>query len=355
MQKLISSLLCGASCAVFPLSWACAQDFSACKDHFVEAQPPEITRSAMQNNTYPLCYQGFAVLYSGLSYTPLWSAEHLTAEHLDEGASLRRVNAFHPESAVPEEFRSQLRDYVSTGYDRGHLTPSGDEWSRESQQETFTLANMIPQNPDNNQNLWEGIEQSVRDMASEEGELYIVTGPAFTKNLRVGRLLVPTMIFKAVYAPSLHKAAAYMVANGPGRAWTQVPISYLVTISGINPFPGLSASETVNELALPWPRPHGTPHAISPGQVSPDNGGVPDLKRRHDSEVSSASSQASTEEAPPTHAEKDEKFGALLIITDLLRSEAKKMMLHMGATISDYIGKHYTRPSAPSHASENAE
>ncbi|AQT06423.1 hypothetical protein A0U91_15530 (plasmid) [Acetobacter persici] len=347
MKKATFALLYGtaiAACYLLSPETGLADDFAACPDHFQGGSAPQITRDAMSRDTFPLCYQGFAVLYSGVSYTPLWSAEHLTEEHVDAASAIRRVNAFHPESKIPDEFRSELSDYTRTGYDRGHMTPSGDEWTREAQQETYTLANMIPQNPDNNRNLWEGIEASIRELAEDEGELYVVTGPVFTKKLHVGRLLVPTMIFKAVYSPSQHKAAAYLVANGPGRAWTQVPIPYLVTLSGVNPFPTLPDEETNNELPLPWPKPHGDRHGIQPGQVSPDNGGIPgEASGKKEEDLQSADLIGSRRSPASTIAsgETEAKYGVILLMADIMKKEAKKEFLKLGKSALDYVQKHY--------------
>ena len=58
------------------------------------------------------------------------------------------------------------------------------------------LLKPVPQNSDNNRNLWESIERAGRDY-SERHEIYVVTGPIFQgENLRAlkGSVLVPTHI-----------------------------------------------------------------------------------------------------------------------------------------------------------------
>ena len=61
----------------------------------------------------------------------------------------------------------------------GTCRPSGDMPDEDSQQESFSLANMVPQAPKLNRGVWEGIERAVRRMAGRQGELYVVTGPIF--------------------------------------------------------------------------------------------------------------------------------------------------------------------------------
>ena len=70
-------------------------------------------------------------------------------------------------------------NYRRSGYDRGHMTPSGDMPDEHAQQQTFSLANMVPQTAALNRGVWEGIESAVRDLAVRQGELYVVTGPVF--------------------------------------------------------------------------------------------------------------------------------------------------------------------------------
>jgi DNA/RNA endonuclease G (NUC1) len=72
-----------------------------------------------------------------------------------------RKNAFHAEPMLPKEERAELADYEHTGFDRGHMAPSGDMPSLEAQQESFSLANIAPQTPELNRGIWEGIEAAV--------------------------------------------------------------------------------------------------------------------------------------------------------------------------------------------------
>ncbi|MBR7540279.1 DNA/RNA non-specific endonuclease, partial [Mycobacterium tuberculosis] len=71
--------------------------------------------SSLNENTTPLCYTGFMVLYSGVSRTPLWSAEHLTVDRLNKAQQLERVDNFHEDLNLPEDQRARLSDYTGTG------------------------------------------------------------------------------------------------------------------------------------------------------------------------------------------------------------------------------------------------
>ncbi|MFA6397134.1 MAG: DNA/RNA non-specific endonuclease, partial [Sulfurimonas sp.] len=104
----------------------------------------------------------FAVMHSGVARSPLWSAEHLYGIKL--GIKVDRTNDFHAEERLSSDERSELNDYSHSGYDRGHMAPARDFNTNQSEHECFTLANMIPQNGDNNRGIWSGLEEATRSL-----------------------------------------------------------------------------------------------------------------------------------------------------------------------------------------------
>jgi endonuclease G, mitochondrial len=231
---------------------------SACPEHFLSGQAPDVINQKIAAQTRELCNAGFAELHSGVTRTPLYSAEHLTAQRLAQGRGLKRVNAFHPEDRLPASERAELVDYARSGYDRGHIAPSGDMFDQESQHESFSLANMVPQVPTINRGVWERIEAGVRRLAKLKGELYVITGPLFQGGelQRIGgRVLVPTAVYKAIYDPNLTEAGAYVVGNTPGAAPQIVSVTELNQMAGLDIFPALSAQVKNRTMRLPLPKP----------------------------------------------------------------------------------------------------
>ncbi|MCF4125353.1 DNA/RNA non-specific endonuclease [Methylobacterium sp. SyP6R] len=229
-----------------------------CPEHFAGGTPPVLTNPRLSADTTLLCYQAFAVLYSGLSRTPLYAAEHLTAARVEAARRIDRVDAFHEEDRLPEAVRSDLADYAGSGWDRGHMAPSGDMPSPSTQAESFTLANIVPQDPDLNRRLWAGIESSVRALAIERGDLFVVTGPLFegtsVQSLR-GRVLIPTRLFKAVYDANRGEAGVYLARNAaPGETWEAISLDQLAGLGGIVAFPDLPDSVRRRIMKLPEPR-----------------------------------------------------------------------------------------------------
>ncbi|NTW52308.1 MAG: DNA/RNA non-specific endonuclease [Chlorobiaceae bacterium] len=230
-----------------------------CPSQYLNGRRPVILNVKLSTGSRELCFDNFSVMHSAISRTPLWSAEHLTRSGIYDARQLERHNVFHHEEQLPPDDRADLNDYARSGFDRGHMAPSADMPTEEAQHQSFTLANMVPQNPDNNRHLWEGIESAVRNLAINKGELYIISGPLFIgNNLKrlKGRVLVPSHLYKIVFDPAKNIGAAYFVKNESGDEWQVMSISELEKIAGIDFFPGLSNSVKQKKLRLPAPRVH---------------------------------------------------------------------------------------------------
>ena len=203
---------------------ALAAPATQCPAVYLDGHSPEITNTKLALDTRELCFEAFGVMHSGVTRTPLWSAEHLTGSNVQAAQEQSRKNSFHAEEGLPVGARAELKDYARSGYDRGHMSPNGDMPDRQSQFESFSLANMVPQ--------------------------------AFLgSNLqKVGNVLVPTHLYKVVYSPKRHAAAAYFIANNAAAQYQIVSIAQLEPIVGIDLLPSLSSREKAELLALPQPR-----------------------------------------------------------------------------------------------------
>ena len=230
---------------------------TACPQHFAAGQPPKIVNAKLRPQTRELCFEAFAVLHSGLSHTPLYSAEHLTRQNLEQARELPRRDSFHAEDRLPERERAELSDYARSGYDRGHMAPNADMPTRSAQAESFSLANMVPQLHENNAGVWAGIEAAARQLARDEGELYVISGPVFSGNevKSIGRgVLVPTQLWKVIYSPKQQRAGAYLIDNDKTQDYQVISIAELQKLAGINPLPALPAQARDKAMELPKPQ-----------------------------------------------------------------------------------------------------
>ena len=233
-----------------------------CPGQFLAGEEPALKIATLNAQTHELCYSGFAVLVSGVTRTPIWAAEHLTAGRIATARKLPRKGDFHADENLPANERAELSDYTDEGFDRGHMAPNGDMPDAASQAESYTLANIAPQIAEDNRGIWEGIEETVRNLAIKDSDIYVVSGPIFAadraqaKTLN-SRVAVPIEFFKAVYDAKHHQAAAYIVHNEKGRKYEVISLGELQTMTGLQVFPGLPVDAVV-ALKLPAPVVHKT-------------------------------------------------------------------------------------------------
>src|SRR5450830_1386731 len=250
MSRLLPLTLSLAACLAMP-TWASTQ----CREQFAAGVAPTITNLKLQSRTQEVCFESYAVLNSGITRTPLYSAEHLTRANVEAAKTLSRRDSFHPENSLPAQDRAELSDYSRSGYDRGHMSPNGDMSNRSAQAESFSLANMVPQVHTNNAGVWAGIEGAARQLAVNEGEVYVVSGPAFIGSnvQRIGNVLVPTHLWKVLYSPAQHRAGAYVITNDDTRTYSSVTVSALEKMIGVSLLPGLSQKIRDSGMELPKP------------------------------------------------------------------------------------------------------
>lgn len=240
--------------AILSMSSAYADDFTQCSQSFYGGVYPEFTNVKLSSKTQALCMDGFAVMYSGVSRTPLWSAEYLDRKRLQQAKQIDREDSFHEESRLPKSMRAKLSDYSGSGYDRGHLSPNGDMANRSQQYDSFSLANIAPQSPRNNRYIWRNIESATRYLTQQYGEVYTITGVAFTgkktKQL-ADRVLVPSHFFKAVYIPATNQAGVYYAPNDESERIEVISIDALTTEIGIDVLPALDPQTKAQAFDLP--------------------------------------------------------------------------------------------------------
>jgi endonuclease G, mitochondrial len=205
-------------------------------------QWPVLTNTKLAPKTRMLCYADFAVLHSGITHGPLWSAEHLTRDHVEAAKDMTRTNRFFEDTRLPAGEGATLVDYKRSGFDRGHMSPAGNRWNEEAMAESFSLANVVPQNRENNERLWARIESAVRKLALKYDDTYVVTGPMFVgqqlQTIGPSRVFVPTQLFKVVYVPSKQLAFAVVVDNVATNRYNIETVHALEAASGIR-FPGI--------------------------------------------------------------------------------------------------------------------
>lgn len=200
--------------------------FANCKQFFPGEKPPIVPGG---QSLRELCFTPFAVLHSGQTKTPVFVAERLNRKMLLNARNIKRNDRFYEEARLPAAERSTLADYRGSGYDRGHMAPAGDMFNDEAMAQSFSLANIVPQDAHHNRGPWSKIEEDTRKyILRAKGDVYVFTGPVFSEDpatIGQGKVAIPTYIYKLVYDATTGKSWVHWHENS-ARAKAGPPISY---------------------------------------------------------------------------------------------------------------------------------
>ncbi len=134
--------------------------------------------------------------YNGGAGGPNWVAWHVQASDL---GNMRR-GTFRPDPLLPADLQIRPNDYRGSGYDRGHVCPSGDRTdTRENNDATFVMSNMLPQAAALNQHVWAKLEDYARSLVRRGNELYTIAGGVGSAGrIGGGKVNVPVSCWKII-------------------------------------------------------------------------------------------------------------------------------------------------------------
>lgn len=207
-----------------------------CPNMYFDGNYPQIQNTFEKEYVQQDCHKEFSNGYTEQGNMNLWSAEHLTRKQIENSENISRKGKFNYKDPI-------IKSYSNSGYDRGHMAPSGDASTLESQEETFTWKNIVPQNHKLNGGKWKKIEENTRYFAKKYGEVYVVTGGYFDKINTIGEenILVPEEVWKAILIPSKNIALVYSCKNNSLQKCTSETLNEFEGRTGITPFPALKS------------------------------------------------------------------------------------------------------------------
>lgn len=154
----------------------------------------------IKSNDTLIVHSGYICRYNSGTLIPNWVAYELTAEEVH--GQYKRSGSFGMDPYFPGR-QAMREDYSNSGWDKGHMVPAADmKWSREAMYESFFLTNICPQNHFLNEKAWLSIEQIVRQVADENGSVWVICGPIIKENqygsIGAQNVVVPDAFFKAL-------------------------------------------------------------------------------------------------------------------------------------------------------------
>ncbi len=160
--------------------------------------PSNATADIANENNYLMNKAQYSLSYNRSKATANWVAWRLDSSWI---GSAPRQDDFRPDPALPAGWYQVLSsDYSGSGFDRGHMTPSGDRTrSIPDNSATFLMTNIVPQLSANNQGPWNDFEIYCRTLANQGNELYIFSGVhGNAGTIAQGRIVVPEVTWKVV-------------------------------------------------------------------------------------------------------------------------------------------------------------
>lgn len=166
--------------------------------HLPFGNPSGATNSLENPKNYLLEKPQYVLSYNRDKGIANWVSWQLNKSWL---GNIERQDDFRPDDSLPEEwYRVGENDYRGSGFDRGHLTPSGDRTAKEtSNSATFLMTNIIPQSPRNNRETWRELEQYSRELVKQGKELYIIAGGYGSRGtIAKGKVTIPRRTWKII-------------------------------------------------------------------------------------------------------------------------------------------------------------
>lgn len=193
--------------------------------------------------------RGYVLCHDDDTKVADWASYHLSAGYLVP--TVTRTDDFCADPDLSAGARSELSDYRGSGYDRGHLVPAGDmKRSHQVMSESFLLSNMVPQRPGFNRGIWRVLEEKVRMLATEKGDLCVMTGPLYQDAMRqtIGenQVAVPDHFYKILVVMDggvPREAVAFIIPHV--SLPTDELENFIVTIDQVEELSGL---DFLNEL-----------------------------------------------------------------------------------------------------------
>ncbi|HYQ43209.1 MAG TPA: DNA/RNA non-specific endonuclease [Polyangiaceae bacterium] len=171
-------------------------------------------------NDYLSVKSQYVLAYNSSRKIPNWVSWELNSSYIGSQA---RLDDFRPDDTLPSGMpQASLADYSGSGYDRGHMCPSGDRTaSAAANSLTFYLSNMVPQAANNNQGPWEKLESYSRTLAGQGKELFIISGGVGNAGTIGAGVVVPNSTFKVI-------AVLDQVGQGPANVTTSTRLIGIV-------------------------------------------------------------------------------------------------------------------------------
>ena len=157
------------------------------------------------SQTTKISHKYYTIYFNTEKKLPVYTYYVLTKEHR---AQKVERSEFHSDALIDKSLQTNVTDYDGhkaakcDWYDAGHLAPDDDfRFSEESESDAMVFTNVAPQQSNFNEAVWKGVENAVRKLCDDNGDVKVWTGVSYSNGGKVNGIPKPAYYWKvAIYS-----------------------------------------------------------------------------------------------------------------------------------------------------------
>jgi len=169
--------------------------------------------SAQNKNEVVLNHTNYTSIFSISKKYPVVVEWWVTKAKVNCPTPLKRKDNFKPDPLLPQH-TDIAKDYVGSGYDRGHMMPAADNLcqTQQVQDESFYFSNMAAQTHRLNAGDWKSLETFTREESKLKDSIHVWAGNV-GEIKKIGSVSVPKYCWKVIHIKKENKWVAYLFEN----------------------------------------------------------------------------------------------------------------------------------------------
>jgi len=194
-----------------------------------------VSSSTIQDEVV-LKHTNYTSVFSKTKKYPVMVEWWVTKAMVTCSTPLKRKDNFKPDPLLPEH-TNIAKDYVGSGYDRGHMMPAADNLCQTQliQDESFYFSNMSAQTHRLNAGDWKSLETFTREESSLKDSIHVWAGNV-GEIKKIGSVSVPKYCWKVIHIKKENKWVAYLfennTSNPDGFKNNEVALKDIMSLTG---------------------------------------------------------------------------------------------------------------------------
>jgi endonuclease G len=183
-----------------------------------------------------LKHTNYTSLFSKSKKYPVMVEWWVTKSMVTCSTPLKRKDNFKPDPLLPEH-TNIAKDYVGSGYDRGHMMPAADNLCQTQliQDESFYFSNMSAQTHRLNAGDWKSLETFTREESKIKDSIHVWAGNV-GEIKKIGSVSIPKYCWKVIHIKKENKWVAYLfennTSNPDGFKNNEVSLKEITSLTG---------------------------------------------------------------------------------------------------------------------------